>query len=67
MEIQKPARFAAHGQIDGGNNHGGDRTNNTWGPTDREDASAVGAQDGAEHPQSQVDTEDLEGQGRAVG
>ncbi len=67
VEIQRPARMAAHGGVDGGRSHGGDGTADTRGPTDGDDAGGVGAQVGAEQPQSLGDTEDPEGLGGAGG
>ncbi len=34
MAIQRPARMAAHGGVDGGRSHGGEGTDNTRGLTD---------------------------------
>ncbi len=67
VEMQRPARMATHGGVDGGRSHGGDGAVDTRGPTDGDDAGGVGAQVGAEQPQSLGDTEDPESLGGAGG
>ncbi len=36
MLVQRPARIASHGGVDGGRRHGGDGADNTRGPTNRD-------------------------------
>ncbi len=57
-EIKRPARMR---------DQGGEGLDDTLGTTDGVDAGGVGAQVGAEQPQSQGDIEDPEGLGGASG
>ncbi len=67
VAIQRPARMAAHGGVDGGRSHDAEGTDNTRGPTDGDLAAGGGDPGVTEQTESQGDVEDPEGLGGAEG